>query len=228
MADDPLKALAEKGRDALSRDDETRAKEQRERESEREKLRDATLHASLGTGVWGLVFAAPIWVPSTMIGAILGSGDSVLLGIGVFVVGGLVGGFVYGWVKHAALDASRRWLAQLPFELDRDDYLSQLSQPMGSASVTVWVTFEGPLADADRATVQQAVVGAGALRAEFEGDRLRVVSNTYTSSFRSRNADETHYSHAKGHAWFKRLADEALRVIHARHPIATVEIVIGH
>jgi hypothetical protein len=227
MSDD-LEELARRGREATARQDQAANEAAREQRDAADANREERLHAAFGTSNRAILFAGPLFLGG-IAGAVslFGKGSYVLGGL-VLVAGLVVGFVVFALAKASATERVNRWLKGMPFAFDHQQYLDGLGRAEMQAQVQVCVTFRAPLPPEQHATVEAALVGAaGSGGAKCSGDQVRVFSPQMSGYRLGREDTASRYNKAPHHAWFKRLVDRGLLVVHERHPIESIDVTIG-
>ncbi len=123
------------------------------------------------------------------------------------------------------------WLYSLPFELDVDAYLAQLTMQSIHLTVTMEVRFAAPLPLEAQPAVDQVILGASLdpYRCTWDerepGKLLVVVSQRLETSPDDRNIPILPlYDNGVVHGWVHRCIARALTVVHGRYPIDRIDI----
>jgi hypothetical protein len=229
MGDDYLKALARKGREASARERRLTDEAVRERQEAADRAREERLHAAFGTGGRAMLFAGPVFLGGIAGAVVLFESRSCLLGAIVLIAGPLVGFVVFALAKASATERVNRWLKGMPFAFDHKRYLDELGRSDMQPQVQVHVTFRAPVPPEQHATIEAALVGAtGSGGAKCSGNQLRVLSPPMSGYHLGGDHDSpSRYNKGKHHAWFKRLVDRGLVVVHERHPIESIDVTVG-
>ena len=123
------------------------------------------------------------------------------------------------------------WLPRLPFDFDVGSYLPQLARQAGHRQAMVRARFVAQVPAGERAAICAAIAGASldAERCEWAehepGELLIVVSQELDTSPQDRNLPLAPiFDNASVHAWGRKCIARPLMVVHARYPIASIDV----
>lgn len=230
-----MEKLAAKGRERQAEKERRAAVAKAKKRSDRKRSADRLQTASLGqAGTKWLIVAMAV-----IIAGIFGAMQIVSLPRGPLMIGiylvctlGLGAGLFFGsaWLSGRARDRELAWLSNLPFRFDQPGYLKALSTRRMRAVVTLRMTFEQKLSEADRKLLVAAMFAGGKTNnAKWNGEALVVVSPPLTTWFHSASASggSGTYNNARVHQWVQTFIDETVRVAHADHLISKLDVTVA-